>query len=165
MTTQDSTITANNSRHIYTDGAAPNNQSGCRLGGIGVAVLSGGNEIINMFKEAVIPQGGEVVTTNNRCEMLALIKALKVAQPDDIIHSDNELAVRGYNEWLAGWKARGWKKSNKKPVGNRDLWMIVDALKEVKPTVKVKWVRGHNGCYGNELADQLANEAVIQAAT
>ena len=163
MTNQEPTITNETVRHIFTDGAAPDNQNGCTLGGIGVAVLTPTNQVISQLKEAVRPEEHEIFTTNNRCEMLALIKALKVAQPNDVIHSDNELTVRGYNEWSPKWKVNGWRKANKKPVVNKDLWLIIDALKEAKPTVVVKWVRGHSDCYGNILADQLANEALLLA--
>ena len=159
MSTQDSTITPNNSRHIYTDGAAPNNQNGCKHGGLGVAVLNGEGEVLETYKSRVEPAEGKDTTTNVRCEMLAVLKALELAEPNDTIHTDNQMVAKGYNEWLTGWKARGWKKSNKKPVENPDLWLPVDKLKQEKPTVVVKWVRGHSGIFGNELADDLATEA------
>ena len=92
--------------------------------------------------------------------MLAVIKALELAEPDDIIHTDNDMIAKGYNEWLKGWKLKGWKNASKKPVANQDLWQRIDKLKQEKPTVVVKWVRGHSGIYGNELADNLATEAV-----
>lgn len=145
-----------NPRYIYTDGAAPNNQNGCKQGGIAVVILNENNEVVETYKARVEPDAGETRTTNNRCEMLAVIKALELAETEDVIHTDNEIVARGYNEWLKGWKLKGWKNANKKPVANQDLWQRIDKLKQEKPMVVVKWVRGHSGIYGNELADCLA---------
>ena len=149
----------NNPRYIYTDGAAPNNQNGCKQGGIAVVILNENNEVVETYKARVEPDAGETRTTNNRCEMLAAIKALELAEAEDVIHTDNEIVARGYNEWLKGWKLKGWKNANKKPVANQDLWQRIDKLRQEKPRVVVKWVRGHYGIYGNELADSLATEA------
>ena len=152
--------TINNvSRNIYTDGAAPNNQNGCEFGGLGVVVLNAQDEVIETYKARVEPVKGKDTTTNIRCEMNAVIKALEMAEPEDVIHTDNEMIARGYNEWLKGWKLKGWKNSQKKPVANPDLWQRIDRLKQEKPNVVIKWIRGHSGIYGNELADSLATEA------
>lgn len=148
-----------NPRYIYTDGAAPNNQNGCKQGGIAVVILNENNEVVETYKERVEPDEGETRTTNNRCEMLAVIKALELAEAEDVIHTDNEIVARGYNEWLSGWKARNWQKSNNKPLENQDLWQRIDKLKQTKSFVVIKWVRGHSGIYGNELADNLATKA------
>lgn len=145
-------------RQIYTDGAAPNNQTVCTQGGIGVAVYSNSGELEDTFSSPVYPTEAQAVT-NVRCEMLAVIKTLELAEPDDIIHTDNEMIVKGYNEWLEGWKKKGWKTASKKPVANQDLWNCIDALKQEKPQVVIKWVQGHSGIAGNELADNLATEA------
>ena len=153
------TQNTNSTRFIYTDGAAPNNQNGCKHGGFGVVVLNDQEEVLETYKARVEPSAGMETTTNVRCEMLAVIKALEMAQPNDVIHTDNEMIARGYNEWLTGWKLKGWKNASKKPVANRDLWLSIDQLKREKPEVVVKWVRGHDGIYGNELADTLATEA------
>ena len=153
------TQNTNSTRFIYTDGAAPNNQNGCKHGGFGVVVLNDQEEVLETYKARVEPSAGMETTTNIRCEMLAVIKALEMAESNDVIHTDNEMIAKGYNEWLTGWKLRGWKTSNKKPVANRDLWLPIDQLKREKPEVVVKWVRGHDGIYGNELADTLATEA------
>lgn len=148
------------SRHIYTDGAAPDNQNGCKLGGIGVAVFNVNGDLIESISEPVRPQGDEATTTNVRCEMLAVIKAIELAESSDIIHTDNQMIVKGYNDWLEGWKKKGWKNANKKPIANKDLWLRIDKLKHEKPLVSVEWVRGHIGIEGNELADSLATEAI-----
>ena len=153
--------TINNvSRNIFTDGAAPNNQNGCKFGGLGVVVLNAQDEVIATYKARVEPVEGKDTTTNIRCEMNAVIKALEMAEPYDVIHTDNEMIARGYNEWLKGWKLKGWKKSQKKPVANPDLWQRIDRLKQEKPNVVVKWIRGHSGVYGNEIADNLAKSVI-----
>lgn len=146
-------------RLIFTDGAAPNNQNGCKHGGLGVVVLNDQEEVLETYNARVEPVEGKETTTNVRCEMLAVIKALELAEPDDIIHTDNDMIAKGYSEWLNGWKLKGWKTASKKPVANQDLWQRIDKLKQAKPTVVVKWVRGHSGIYGNELADNSAIEA------
>ena len=146
-------------RLIFTDGAAPNNQNGCKHGGLGVVVLNELEEVLETYKARVEPEKDRETTTNVRCEMLAVIKALELAEPEDIIHTDNDMIAKGYNEWLKGWKLKGWKTASKKPVANQDLWQRIDKLKQEKPMVVVKWVRGHSGIYGNELADNLATEA------
>ncbi|GAA0295532.1 ribonuclease HI [Psychrosphaera haliotis] len=147
------------SRLIFTDGAAPNNQNGCVRGGLGVVVLNHQGEVLETYKARVEPTFNEFTTTNVRCEMLAVIKALELAEPEDIIHTDNNMIAQGYNEWLEGWKLKGWKGAKKKPVANQDLWQRIDKLKLEKPLVVIKWVKGHSGIYGNELADNLATEA------
>ena len=146
-------------RLIFTDGAAPNNQNGCKHGGLGVVVLNDQEEVLETYKARVEPVEGKETTTNVRCEIIAVIKALELAELEDIIHTDNDMIAKGYNEWLKGWKLKGWKTASKKPVANQDLWQRIDRLKQEKPTVVVKWVRGHSGIYGNELADNLATEA------
>ena len=71
------------------------------------------------------------------------------------------MIARGYNEWLKGGKLRGGKNSQKKPVANPYTWQRIDSLKQEKLNVVVKWVRGHSGIYGNELADSIARDASI----
>ena len=144
--------------HIFTDGAAPNNQIGCTQGGIGVAVYTEDGELSQTYMSAVRPEARST-TTNVRCEMLAVIKGLEVAEGSDIIHTDNKMISQGFNEWLKKWKATGWKGSTKKPVANKDLWLIIGELKQQKPDVTITWIKGHAGIEGNELADSLATEA------
>lgn len=147
-------------RSIYTDGAAPNNQTECLAGGIGVAVYDASGELLVTYKERIeVQDQAPAKVTNIRCEMLALIKGLEIANNGDTIHSDSEMIVKGYNEWLEGWKRKGWKNASKKPVANQDLWLCIDQLKQSKPEVLVQWVRGHDGIEGNELADTLASMA------
>ena len=143
-----------NTVEIYTDGACKGNPG---PGGWGVLLISGGVE-----KELF---GGERETTNNRMEMMAVIQALEaLKRPCHVIlHADSQYVLKGINEWLAGWKARGWKTASKQPVKNVDLWQRLDALlSQTEHRIEWRWVKGHDGDPGNERADALANRGVAQ---
>lgn len=137
---------------IYTDGACKGNPG---KGGWGVILTADGVNTKELH-------GGEAYTTNNRMELTAAIKgleALRIPGSTVILWSDSQYVVRGCNEWLADWKARGWRTASKKPISNQDLWQVMDALL-AKHNVTCEWVRGHNGHPMNERADVLANMGV-----
>lgn len=136
---------------IYTDGACRGNPG---PGGWG-AVITGRN---GKTKEL---SGGELQTTNNRMELLAAIKALEwLKAPRPItLYTDSMYLKNGVTQWLKGWKANGWKGSNRKPVKNRDLWERLDAL-AAHHEVAWEWVKGHAGNAGNERADALASSVI-----
>ncbi|EGR4166480.1 ribonuclease HI [Vibrio cholerae] len=138
---------------IYVDGAAPNNQHGCKRGGIGLVVMDEDNEIVH---EESITIDRE--TDCAELELLAFIEGLEYAEDGDVIYSDNDYCVKGFNIWLDDWKARGWRKANKKPVKHRQLWKQVDELRSRK-YVEVLKVKAHSGVRGNEIADSLAVDA------
>ena len=105
--------------------------------------------------------GGELQTTNNRMEMMAVLEALRaLKRPCRIdLHVDSQYVMKGINEWIHGWRRRNWRKSDGKPVLNEDLWRQLDA--EVsRHEVAWHWVKGHAGDPGNERADLLANRGV-----
>jgi len=139
--------------NIWTDGACKGNPG---LGGWG-ALLRSGNHQRELF-------GGEAATTNNRMELQAVIQALKVLKRpcQVVVHTDSTYVQKGMSEWLANWKCRQWRTADKKPVKNADLWQQLDAL-VAQHEVRWQWVRGHAGDAGNERADQLANQGVMQA--
>ena len=141
---------------IYTDGACKGNPG---RGGWGVLLRSAdGSE-----KELC---GGELVTTNNRMEMMAVIQALlALKRPCTVtLHLDSQYVLKGITEWLPGWKARGWKTAAKQPVKNVDLWQQLDQLVSAQlHTIDWRWVKGHAGDPGNERADALANKGVEKA--
>ena len=107
--------------------------------------------------------GGEAETTNNRMEMMAAIKALEAVKPGYrgkiTLWTDSTYVLKGITEWIHGWKKRGWKKSDKKPVVNKDLWQQLDAL-NAERDITWKWVKGHAGIEGNERADELARQGI-----
>ena len=141
---------------IYTDGACKGNPG---PGGWGVLLRSpDGTE-----KELC---GGELGTTNNRMEMMAVIEALAaLKRPCQVVlHIDSQYVLKGMTEWLVGWKAKGWKTAAKQPVKNVDLWQRLDLLVSgAGHTIDWRWVKGHAGDPGNERADGLANQGVQKA--
>jgi ribonuclease HI len=133
---------------IYTDGACSGNPG---PGGWGV--------VIYFVDGSVHELGGAVAqTTNNRMEMQAAIAALEflkaAGQADVNLYTDSEYVKKGITEWIGGWKRKGWKNSQGKPVLNQDLWQILDQLNS--PQVKWQYVRGHAGNEGNERCDVIA---------
>ena len=142
---------------IYADGACKGNPG---PGGWGVWISMGQHS-----KELC---GGELMTTNNRMELTAVIRALEALKRTCKlkIYTDSVYVQKGMTEWLASWKARGWRTADKKPVKNDDLWQQLDALAQ-DHQIEWIWVKGHAGEAGNERADALANqgvEEVLQAS-
>lgn len=137
---------------IYTDGACSGNPG---PGGWG-AILTSGKHTKEIF-------GGEPETTNNRMELMAAIRALKAIKPSYrgsiVLWTDSTYVMKGITEWIHGWKRRGWKKSDKKPVLNVDLWQELDAARDGLD-LTWKWVKGHDGIEGNERADELARRGI-----
>ena len=135
---------------IYSDGACKGNPG---PGGWGAVLVSGGHE-----KELF---GGESPTTNNRMELMAVIEALRALKRPCVIniYTDSQYVQKGISEWIVGWKKRGWRKADKSPVLNVDLWMALDEAR-LRHTIEWRWVKGHAGHPGNEKADELANRGV-----
>jgi ribonuclease HI len=131
----------------FTDGACRGNPG---PGGWGV-VLKAGDRV----KEF---SGGEPATTNNRMELTAAIEALAaLKQPCRVdLYTDSKYVRSGITEWLPGWRARGWRTADRKPVKNQDLWMALAEL-AARHEVQWHWVKGHSGHPENERADALAN--------
>ena len=105
--------------------------------------------------------GGEIETTNNRMELMAVIQALESLKRDCTVKvtSDSQYVLKGINEWMENWKKRGWKTAAKKPVKNVDLWQRLDKARETH-NVEWVWVKGHSGHTENEIADELANQGI-----
>lgn len=137
---------------IYTDGACSGNPG---PGGWGVLLRYGAHE-----KELC---GGEPETTNNRMEMMAVIQALSALKKRSTVHlyTDSKYVMDGINQWMDGWKARGWKTASKKPVKNQDLWQEIDSRLQ-EHHVTFFWVKGHAGHPENERADELARAGIPQ---
>ena len=135
---------------IYTDGACRGNPG---PGGWAALLLSGAHE-----REI---SGAEPLTTNNRMELTAVIRALEaLKRPVEArVYTDSEYVRRGITEWLAAWKARGWRTAARKPVKNQDLWQRLDEL-SARHRIDWHWVPGHAGVPGNERVDRLANLAI-----
>ena len=137
---------------IYTDGACSGNPG---PGGWGAILISGAHE-----RELC---GGNRATTNNRMELTAAIRALEaLKRPCRVeLHTDSQYLRQGITEWLAGWKARGWRTASKAPVKNEDLWRELDAARG-RHEVAWRWVKGHAGHPLNERADELARRGLAE---
>jgi ribonuclease HI len=140
---------------IYTDGACKGNPG---PGGWGALLRAADGAEKELF-------GGQLETTNNRMEMVAVIEALSaLKRPCHVIlFVDSQYVLKGMTEWLHGWKAKGWRTAAKQPVKNVDLWQRLDALvHQSEHRIEWQWVKGHAGDPGNERADALANRGVEQ---
>jgi ribonuclease HI len=140
---------------IYTDGACKGNPGPGGWGALLRAADGAEKELC----------GGELDTTNNRMEMMAVIEALSaLKRPCHVIlFVDSQYVLKGMTEWLHGWKAKGWRTAAKQPVKNVDLWQRLDALvHQSEHRIEWQWVKGHAGDPGNERADALANRGVEQ---
>ncbi|WP_413204749.1 ribonuclease HI [Rhodospirillum sp. A1_3_36] len=139
--------------NLFTDGACSGNPG---PGGWGLILRYGETE-----KEM---WGGEKETTNNRMEMMAVIRGLETLnRPVSVtIHTDSRYVADGITKWIHNWKRNGWKTAAKKPVKNDDLWKRLDeALK--RHQVSWQWVKGHAGHPENERADELARRGTAEA--
>ncbi len=135
---------------IYTDGACRGNPG---PGGWAALLTFGARE-----KELA---GAEAMTTNNRMELTAVIRALEALRRPvrARVYTDSEYVRRGITEWVSSWKARGWRTADRKPVKNQELWERLDALAAAH-RIEWHWVPGHAGVPGNERVDRLANQAI-----
>ncbi|MBO4700249.1 MAG: ribonuclease HI [Alphaproteobacteria bacterium] len=104
--------------------------------------------------------GGEANTTNNRMELMAVIRAITAAHrhSEIEIHTDSQYVKNGMQTWIKNWRKNNWRTADKKPVKNQDLWQKLD---ELAGAIKIHWVwvRGHNGEEFNEMCDTLARTA------
>ena len=135
---------------IFTDGACKGNPG---PGGWGAIIRSGARE-----KEL---SGGELLTTNNRMELMAAIRALEALKRpvDAVLTTDSQYVRNGITQWLKGWKARGWMTADRKPVKNVDLWQRLEAAM-AQHKVDWRWTRGHSGHAENERVDELARRGL-----
>jgi ribonuclease HI len=135
---------------IYTDGACRGNPG---PGGWAAVLSARGRE-----KEI---SGAQLLTTNNRMELQAVIEALSaLKRPAQVrLYTDSQYVRRGILEWLPQWKARGWKTADRKPVKNQDLWQQLETA-AAPHRIEWHWVPGHAGVPGNERCDALANAAI-----
>ena len=137
---------------LYTDGACKGNPG---AGGWG-ALLRYGDAEKELF-------GGERATTNNRMELMAVIRGLDALtrSSEVCVTTDSQYVKNGITQWIHNWKRNGWKTAAKKPVKNVDLWQQLDQA-VARHRVHWEWVKGHAGHPENERADALANRGIEQ---
>ncbi|MES2677580.1 MAG: ribonuclease HI [Pseudomonadota bacterium] len=135
---------------IYTDGACSGNPG---KGGWGAVLL------YREHKKEI--SGFQPETTNNQMELMAVIEALKIVKKSlqIIIHTDSKYVQDGITKWILNWKKNGWKTAKKQPVKNDQLWKELDSL-VAEHQIIWKWVKGHSGNKYNDIADQLAVDAI-----
>jgi ribonuclease HI len=138
---------------LFTDGSCEGNPG---PGGWGVVWVED-DEII------AERSGFDSGTTNNRMELQALIAAYELlpVDADVTVYSDSQLCVKTVNEWAAGWEKRGWKRKSG-PIANLELVKQLYALAGDHPTVKLQWIKAHDGSRWNEYADALASAYLLE---
>ena len=136
---------------VFSDGACQGNPG---PGGWGALLCYGAHE-----KEL---WGGEADTTNNRMELMAVIRALEtLKRPSQVrVTTDSQYVKQGVTAWVARWKRNGWRTADRKPVKNRDLWERLDQAVARHHRLEWRWVRGHAGHPRNERADRLARRGI-----
>lgn len=145
---------------IYADGGCRGNGTANSVGGWGVVLLHGEKEK-RLF-------GGLRGVTNNVMELTAVIKGLSALNIPLIntkgfqvkVYMDSQYVIHGITKWVAGWERNGWKTQNAGEVANKELWQTLRSLTKKIENLEFVKVRGHSGDYYNEIADQLANEAM-----
>lgn len=149
---------------IYTDGSTLKNGAENAVGGFGVVVCKGEPgqspeeyEIIDAYAERVVG------TTNNRMELSAILWAMEHygAKKDEffvpVVYSDSMYCINSFTNWIKNWKANGWVRAKNKPLENKDLMQEYDYLTSHEGIkIDLRYVKGHAGERGNELADALA---------
>jgi len=164
---------------VFCDGATRGNniKGSMRYGSFGSVVLDSNNDIKYTTKLGF--EGKEV--TNNRMEMIALIYSVSMVLKYNLgkkieieVNTDSQILHKGINDWMTGWKKRGWKKSNGKTIENKDLWLVIDDLFKIDDLdLRTKWVKGHvkltegaslETIYNNRV-DELANEVLDDGQT
>lgn len=140
--------------NIYADGGCRNNKRG---------IENIGAWAYRIEMEDSVTEYSEPVknTTNNKMELMAVIKALSSLDAGSTVTVwvDSQYVYKGITEWLRGWKRNGWKTANKKPVANKDLWLELESLNSLNK-ITWKWVKGHSGNLGNERVDYLLNQSM-----
>jgi len=134
---------------IYTDGACSGNPG---KGGWAAVIIEDENE--------KTISGSEMLTTNNRMELIAVINALKEVSSAELdIYTDSKYVKNGIESWIKNWKMNGWMTAAKQPVKNKDLWLELDTL-VTKKEIEWKWVKGHSNDHYNTIVDEAARKAI-----
>lgn len=135
--------------HLFTDGACLGNPG---AGGWAALLVWQGHE--------KLLSGAEPDTTNNRMELAAAIAGLEALKRPARVQlvTDSQYVMKGVTQWMAGWRANGWKTAAKKPVKNQDLWLALEAAL-ARHQVSWEWVKGHAGHPENERVDEAARTA------
>lgn len=143
--------------YVYTDGGIKGNGSAFSIGAWAYILYYNGEE-----KEGYMAQRD---TTNNIEEISGIINGLKSLKRHDlpvIVVSDSQYCVRGMNEWLSGWKKKGWRTSTGDTVKNKELWKELDDVSSSFSNITYQWVKGHGADEYNERCDKLCHNAILE---
>lgn len=135
---------------VYTDGGIDKNGQENNIGTWAFTLK---------YKDNYYEESGVILnTTNNICELTAILKALRKLKNPNIpvvIYSDSKYSISALTEWYSGWLRKGWRTSDGKLVKNKELIQEIKVVMDVFRDVKLLWVRGHNGNMSNERVDEL----------
>lgn len=143
---------------VYVDGGCRHNGKENNIGGW-AAILKYKN-----YKKEI--KGAVINTTNNKMELLSVIKALETIKTTNLpitVYSDSSYVLKGISgksPWIEKWIKNDWKNRNKQPVSNKELWLRLYELKNKQCDIRFVKVKGHSGIEGNELVDILVNRAM-----
>ncbi|MCF6288871.1 MAG: ribonuclease HI [Proteobacteria bacterium] len=131
---------------IFTDGSCLNNPG-----------PGGWAALMRYKKQEKMFSGSKLDTTNNQMELQAVISGLTALTKscEVELYTDSRYVIDGFTQWLAGWKAKGWKRAKNKPLSNKELWQKLDKIGH-KHSIQWHWIKGHSGHPENERVDQLA---------
>ncbi len=142
---------------VYADGGCRNNQKSNNIGGWGAVLSFNCNQKIKEIK------GSAINTTNNIMELTSCIKALETIKDKTIrteVIMDSQYVISGINQWVDNWIKKGWRKADKRPVENKELWQRLVELKNEFRSISFIKCSGHSDNTGNNRADELANDAM-----
>lgn len=145
---------------LFTDGACRGNPGPGSWAAVGQVVP---DEVL------FTSSGLEVLTTNNKMELEAVIQGLEQIREqegnfqDIYVYSDSKYVIEGIEKWVHGWKKRGWLKADNKPPENLELWKNLDRLRDSFSFVQFNWVKGHSGHPQNEYCDRMANQVLDES--
>lgn len=152
---------------VYTDGGS-RNTGNVKGGSVQATDKAAWAYLIELENQNISDSKGYLGATNNQMELTAVLEALRKLYRLELNHekiiliSDSQYVLKGIQEWLAGWKAKGWRTANKKPVKNLELWQAMDRALQYFPNIEYQWTKGHAGDSGNEFVDELLNQTMDQ---
>lgn len=154
--------------NIYTDGGY---RPMINLGAYAFVVVDNSDTVLQQSVKVIDSAVVKDAVTNNRMEMMAVIKSLNWIKSNGInpqnhriyVYTDSQYVQLGLTEWLSNWKRNNWRTSNRKPVVNQDLWRILDKLWSFEfPYLHLQWTQGHNGNKWNETVDKMCTESMVE---
>lgn len=152
--------------NIYTDGGFRRN---LKCGAYAYVIVDNSGKILKEHVKVHSINDSKVHVTNNTMEMLGVIKSLNWIKSNGFnpnnyriyVYTDSQYVQLGITEWLANWKRNNWKTASRKPVKNKELWVILEKLTRFDfPSLHLQWTQGHDGNKWNEYVDKLCTKTM-----